>query len=98
MPHENFGGLTVGSLDMYFQLYFLRCLNGFDVFIKKCRSKADINMFILFRLWLTACFSPVSKELTIILKKMVLNISMLLTVSRGKVFKLVPTGLWFNLL
>lgn len=98
MPHENFGGLTVGRLDTYFQLYFLRCLNGFDVFIKNHGPKADIHTFILFKLWLMACFFPVSKELTIILKKMVLNTSMLLTVSRGKVFKLVPTGLWFSLL
>lgn len=98
MPHENFGGLTVGRLDTYFQLYFLRCFNGFDVFIKNHGPKADIHTFILFKLWLMECFFPVSKELTIILKKMVLNTSMLLTVSRGKVFKLVPTGLWFSLL
>lgn len=50
VPHENFWGLTVGSLDMYFRLYFLRSLNGFDVFVKNGRCKADICMFILFRL------------------------------------------------
>lgn len=47
MPHENFWGLTVGNLDMYFQLYFLRSLNGFDVFIKNHICKADICMSVL---------------------------------------------------
>lgn len=88
-----------GSLDMYFQLYFLRRLNGFDVFIKEHRYKADIHIFILFRLWLMLCFSPTSKELPVILKTLVLNPSVLLASSRGKVYKLVlHAGLWFSLL
>lgn len=50
VPHEGFGGLRVGSLDMHFQIYFLRSLNLLDVFLKSHRRKADICMFILFRL------------------------------------------------
>ena len=49
VPRENFGGLVGGSLDTYFQLYFLRSLSGFEVFIKKHRRKADTRMFV-FRL------------------------------------------------
>lgn len=45
-PCETFGGLSVGSSDMYFHVHFLRSLNGFDVFIKNQSCETNIRTFI----------------------------------------------------
>lgn len=47
VPHENFGVLGVGSLNMYFQLFFLRSLNLRDVFLKSHSCKADICVYLI---------------------------------------------------
>lgn len=78
IPHGKFTERIVGSWDMYFQVCFLRNLDRFDV------KKIFLPLFYLV-LWLSVCFSPTSKELTVILKKLVLNMCVLLTGSSCKI-------------
>lgn len=67
LPRGKLTELTVGCWDIYFHVCFLRNLDRFDV------KKIFLSLFYL-ALWLTVCFSPTSKELTVIWKKLVLNV------------------------